>query len=467
MTGRGLMKAEGFNMRKKLLSLFLVVSLNAVAVLATAEDTVVLTAQDAEELNQDSLPELDADEVVDQAIDNYFSVRGIVPGETRKGGKVYYSAKQLVAVGSENPQWAKSRQIAFEMAMIEARSDFIIDNFGRMVNEAEQVVNKDDSSNARDIPEDLDGVSKLEAIWDKAVALGDAKMNQLLLDLGVDPSDYNSIPAAQRKNLFVKQFVSRTMSTAMGDSSGLLPVQTFEGSDKSGSSVIGVIMLYSPKLKQLASDIANQRAPILAGSSGKPLTAYVDLPVDVLTAQFGVRVVFDEDGEPVVLSYGQWGYSYQGKNQQTIIRNRQSAADTADVKASEGLINFINSSIYFSDTTETGSSVEHFIQSQGDQITEKELTNIIDRSMQTIKSRSSAQLTGTRIVKKWKYKDDNGQEIIGRVRAWSPAGQQASKDIQDFNADTSAGGQESESSGSSGGGTVRAGAELGNPEEDF
>lgn len=455
-------------MRRQFILLILVLLWSGPGVFAWGQEAAAVTADDAVQLNQDTVPELDADEVVDQAIETYFSKRGIVPGETRKGGKVYYSAKQLVAVGPENPQWAKSRQIAYETALLEARADFIFDNFGHMVNVAEQVVSQDDSSNARDIPEDLKGVGRLEAIWDKAVALGDAKLNQLLSELDVDPEQFNAVPPTQRKDLFVKKYISHSLSKAMGDSSGLLPVQSFEGIDKSGSTVIGVVMLYSPKLKQLASDIAKQRAPILEGGKGKPLAEYVELPEDVLSAQFGVRVVFDESGQPLVLSYGQWGYSYQGKSQQSIIRNRDSAAATADVKASEGLVNFVNSTTYFSDSRETGSVVEQYILSQGDEITEKDVSTIIDRSLQTIKSKSSASLAGTRVVKKWKYKAENGQEIVGRVRLWSASGQQASKDIQNFKADTSnATSTSTDSSEASGGGSVRSGAEMGNPEEDF
>ena len=439
----------------------------AISVPAFANVSEKMNQADVAELSEASVPELDVDEMIGVAIDGYFSKRGIMPGEVRKGGKVYYAAKEPVSVSADSPQWSKARQVAFEKALLKIRADFVFDAFGRTVNEAEQSISSDDSSDNREFKEDLAGVGKIEAIWKKLVAGTDAKLNEWLQGHGIDPGEYDSVPPAQRKDLFVNKYVSKTISKAMGDSSGLIPVQTFEGTDDSGTTMIGVVALYSPKLKQLASDIANKRSPILQGKKGKPLSNYIELSPEVLAAQFGIRVVFDEQGSPMVLSYGQWGYSYTGNNKKTQIRHRQTATETANTKALEGLVNFINSQLSFSDTRTTGEAVESYLQKTGDDIIEKDISTLIDKTMKSIKSKSSARMGGTRIVKQWKHKDVSGQEIIGSIRMWSLAGVEAANNIRDFKPQTSTKPKAVEKKDVKHVSGVRVGAPVTSYDEDF
>ena len=427
---------------------------------------VEITADDAEELNEAAEVQQDSYELVSKAIEDYFSSREIIEGEVRKGGKVYYSSKQVVSVGPESPSWSKARQLAFEKALLEARTNFVFDTLGRTVTESQQSTFQDDSSNNREFKDDKNGVGRISAMFDKALALGEAKLDALLQDAGVDPDEYASIPPIERKNLYINSYLTNTISKAFGDASGLLPVQTFEGQDESGTTVIGVVLLYSPKLKQLASDIANGRPPILEQPKGKPLSSYLDYSEDILASQFGVRVVFTEDGKPNVLSFGQWGYSYQGDDNRTKIRNRSVAEETADTKAKEGLVNFINSTVALSDRRTTGESIENFIEKQGNNITERDITNIIDRSSREVSTKASALLAGTRVVKTWKFKAENGQEIVGRVRNWSQKGVDSANDIKNFKAET-AREDKSEKPSSQGSNYIRSGAQMGDPEETF
>ena len=407
-------------------------SAEIIPAIVNEQETVTMTSEDVEEINEASVPIQDSAEMVTDAINSWLNVRSITPGELRKGGKIYYTANQVVSVGPESPQWAKARQIAFEKALMGVRGKFIFDTFGRTINNSELSSKRDDSTNNREFESDKSGISKVNAMWNKLIAGTDAKMNSWLVEQGLNPEDFAAVPSTERKDLFVEKYISKTISKAMGSASGLMPVQTFEGSDGSGNTSVGVIALYSPKLKQLASDIAAQRAPILESKRGKPLSTYVDIPEADLAGQFGVRVVFNEQGEPVVLSYGQWGYSYQGNNPRTLMRHRQTAQDTAQSKANEGLVNFINSQVSLLKETETGEVVEDFMEKTGDQITEQDMANLIDKTMKLLKSKASAKMDGTRTLRDWKHKDENGQEIVGSVRAWSYASVQAAREVRNF-----------------------------------
>ncbi len=396
----------------------------------------VINEAEMVEHSEQVIPAQDVDEQVDAAIESYFDRKNITEGQVKAGGKIYYAATERVAVNQVSRDWAKARQIAFEKALLNIRSRFIFDNFAKVTNETASKLFSDESSDNHEFPKDMSGVGKIEAIWNKLVAGSDAELNRWLADQGVDSSEFDALPPVEKKDLFVDSYISKTLQKAMGDSSGILPMQTFVGSDDKGNTQIGVIALYSPKLKQLASDIAQQKSPMLKGKEGKPIGAYIDLPAEVLASQFGIRVVFDENGSPIVLSYGQWGYSYEGASDNRIARARKTSYEIAETKATEGIINFINNQIALEDSTETGQVVSNYLEKQGSNVTEKDVTSMVEKMMKTVNSKSKAKIEGARRLKKWKYKTEQGHEIVGTVRAWTLAGLEQSREVKNFKSES-------------------------------
>jgi hypothetical protein len=401
---------------------------------ASAEKTI--TDKDAAEMNELSEPELSSKEAVDEAIDAYFDKHEIREGVTGKGGKVYYRAVMRVSANPSSPSWVKSRQIAFEKALLKAQSEYVFNNFGRNTLRTEQKIQSDDSDNAYDFDDTKVSKSEIIALYEKVLALGGAKLDDMLIDAGVDPNEFAAIPEAQRKNLYLNTYLTTSIKKAMGESRGLLPVMSFEGQDSKGNHSIGVVMIRSDKLQQLASDMSRQREPFLTAKKGKPLSRYIDFTGEQLATQFGVRVVFNEQGKPVVLSYGQWGFGYEGMNEARLDRARTHSADKADAVAIDALTIFMNSRLAYENESTSGEIISNFIEKQGDEITEEDVTTIIDKMNQEITLTASAKLSGTRIVKRWKYKHPYGHEIIGRVRMWSMDGVDQSKAISSFKPQT-------------------------------
>jgi len=403
-------------------------------VFSSADKTI--TDKDAAEINKLSEPEPSSSEMVEDAIDAYFDKRSINEGVTEDGGKVYYRAVKRVSAKPSSPSWVKSRQIAFEKALLEAQSKYVFNNFGRNAVKTEQTITSDESDNVHDFDDKKVSRSEIGALYDKAIALSQAKLDGLLVEAGVDPDEYEAIPEAQRKNLYLNSYLTTSIKKAIGASSGLLPVRTFEGQDGNGNHSIGVVMIRSDKLQQLASDMSRQREPFLTAKKGKPLGRYIDYSGKQLSSQFGVRVVFNEQGQPLVLSYGQWGFGYKGKNEARLDRARTHSADKADGVAVDALTIFMNSRLAYENESTSGEVISNFVEKQGDEITEEDVTAIIDKMNQTIRLTASAKLSGTRIVKRWKYKHPYGHEIIGRVRMWSMDGVEQSKAISSFKPNT-------------------------------
>ncbi len=423
-------------MRKVLAVLLAAMITHSLSAYATADPG--MTQDDVDQLNQDTTPEQDPSELVEQAIDDWFAKKKIEPGLELSGGKIYYSETEVVSVKPADPGWVKARQLAFEKALLALQSNFITDQYAHSTTETLDSREGDDSSNTREFEDkSLKGKSRLEAIWDKALAAGEAKLNQMLVGNGVDPSELDSVPPAERKNLFIRKYITHTVTKAMGDSSGLLPLKTFEGNDSKGTHVVGVIAAYSPKFKQLAYDIAHGREPATARKKGKELASWYDLPPEVMAQTFGLRVAVDENGEIALLSFGQWGYSYSGSNQQQKARARKAAGEQAETIAIAQVTNFMNSRLSLADESKRGEVVENYLLKQGDDITEKDITNLVDQFSKDIRQTSSGSVAGVRTVSRWKYQHPYGQEIIGRVKVWTREGYEGSQNLKNFKPTTS------------------------------
>jgi hypothetical protein len=191
-------------------------------------------------------------------------------------------------------------------------------------------------------------------------------------------------------------------------------------------------MVYSPRFKQLAYDMANGRDPGIGKKKGRPLDTWLNLKPEDLAHTFGIRLVVTPEGEPVILSYGQWGYSDQGSTANQKSRKKLAAAEQAESKATEQLVIFMNSTLSLSKESITGDFIEEYLLKQGDSTIEKNITTVIDKLSQQIKQTASANMGGTRTVKRWTYKHPFGHEIIGRVKMWSRQGYESAQAIKNF-----------------------------------
>lgn len=440
-----------------------------IASLGCVNAVAAIDAKDVAELNAAAEPVESAGEVVNEQINGWFQKQSLTPGISSKTGKVYYSATAVVAASPESNNWPRSRQIAFKKALNKARAKYIFDKFGNTRTTTESSSYDDSGSGSGRPDENMCAFGQFESYWEKVKALAGAKLDESLREAGVDPDRFRSTPEEKQKELFYESTLTKTIKSASGEISGLIPVQTFEGQSKDGSAVIGVIMMYSPKLYVLADDLRNGRDPTLSGKkSGRPLVEYTDRSKDQLKNMMGLRIVFDEDSRPVLLSYGQWGYSYKGNNARSMERHRLNAFQKADIRSQEELTEFINGKLSMKNESEAGEIVREYITvhcEDGDVVQRNESEEqLIDRLSGQMEIKASAQAAGTTEVKRWNYKNEYGQEIIGVVRAWTLDGLNTARQIKEQKQNLSVA-RNHEKKGYDA--NVMASEELSNPEEDF
>lgn len=347
---------------------------------------------------------------------------GIDFTEENKRGQRFYKAIKMVKVGETNSQWPKWRVVAYKDAFRQIQQDFLEAEYGKIAGDTLNDYFSDDSDNKLDFPEagDRQANTKLAEIWDKVVALTGAKLDKALEELGVDPAEFKAKPLEQRKQLFKDNFVESSVKKAAGQLNGLITTQTFEGVDSKGNHSVGVIAMYYGKLKQLADDIVKKRNPMLTNKNGKPVSSYIPTQGKKLAETFGPRIVFNENGEPAIIAYGQWSYSYKGQSERKRARGYDHALKKAKTESQKQIAKFLHSAASYKEMEETNAQDEEVAIMSGEgNLRKEDIIGIIDKIQSTMKVHFKADLRGMKVAKEWSYQHPSGHEIIGVVTVWS------------------------------------------------
>lgn len=269
---------------------------------AQGSQPVEITQQDIN--TQNEMSDASTKDITPKSIEDFFEEFadnfGIEYGIT-KDGKTFYTGKSTVAVNDTDPQFAQALQNAYQKAMLNLQSEFIRDAFGRIATSKIQNYEADNSTNAKEFDE-LPKGDKVDQILNKLTQLAGAQLDKALKDLGIDT---NSLSEDRKKTLLKQEFLNKTMTNAIGSMSGLVPVQTIV-TQRRGEYDVGVVAVISNKTRQLAKDMALARQSAIKGK-GKAISEYLPKDTKGFLNEYGIRLVYDENGAPIILSYGNWG----------------------------------------------------------------------------------------------------------------------------------------------------------------
>lgn len=387
------------------------------------------------ETNAMAEPEENTDPLA-KAFEAFKKKRGFEYGQRDKRGRVFFRGTATVDVGATNSQWGKHRALAYDKALMAAQGAFLRDQYGEntvsflMTMFGDESDSKDDFS---DIPSDAtERQKKIETMVDKAIALGDAKLNEKLRELGIDPEEFKAKPVKQKKVLFQEALRKTMMVKAAARIIGLAPIQTFEYTAKDGTTSIGVVMVYSPRLRDFAEDTYKGRMPMFRGTPTKGLEDIIPSKGSVLLDQFGLRIVFDKKGNPCIVSYGQWATNYRGKNSRMKSKSQERAKKMARAMADSYITLFQNMRLVYTEDAELEGLFEQRKVKMSDETvpTEEDVQELLDVYSERIKAKGTADMAGrgTRISRIVKH--SNGHEIAVCVRVWTVENLQNTKDIR-------------------------------------
>lgn len=149
-------------------------------------------------------------------------------GTTNARGKVIFYKVIDVDGNKASSDFFRQVELAYEKAYLGALKDFSYFLVNKTSSEIFSEFFNDDSSNAGEFKnEKAEGVSKIQAIGEKILALSEAHLDQMLQKAGVDPSQYSSRPKDEKIRLLNDVFMTRTKSATSTQMSGITILDNF------------------------------------------------------------------------------------------------------------------------------------------------------------------------------------------------------------------------------------------------
>lgn len=229
-----------------------------------------------------------------KSMESYLKENGWVVGENKANDTRFYVAIGISYLEKTTQEDnLPSRYNAYHKAMLMAKQEMVEFIDAKIIHESilsyregdlQRVQNLDDFMFWRNVS--LITMEKLREIETKS----DGKKSVL------------SLEELEKLALSTEEFMRVTRSSAQAELFGIQPVKVFEGVDDNGNYGIGVVAIKSPRLSKIAMSLIN-RQPVNKQKPGEPIKD--QLEAEKLFTSFGPVVVIDENGEPVVLGFGQ------------------------------------------------------------------------------------------------------------------------------------------------------------------
>lgn len=371
---------------------------------------------------QNSLSDASTKDITPQSLDDFFDEfadqHGISYGEDNDG-KVFFTGRATVSLAETDPAYAKALSMAFDEAMLNMQAEFVREVFGKQTEITRQKLFSDDSTNAREF-EKLPPEGRLSQIFNKITELAGAQLDSALAELGVSGAD--GLTEERKKVLMADSLIQEISTRAFGSMQGLVPVQSsITKADGSGNYEVGVIAIMSDKTRQIATDMRQKRASLIKGK-GRELKSVLPANNEGFLGEHGIRLIYNEAGAPVIISYGQWSF-LPDTDGYINNRKREAATEQAMARADAAVAAFINRAIEFKRSAQSAKDVEKSITETvtGTDVSlaEKTAKEIIDITSKDVSARSEMNLRGLRTLKRWSAKDANGVQYVGVVRFYS------------------------------------------------
>lgn len=330
-----------------------------------------------------------------------------------------------VKVKPSDPNWVNARSMAYSEALIDAYAkvaqEISLTSKNSMVKEL-----LDDQTPPQLDPERAN--TEFSSLIDKLAAVAGGMLDKKLEELGVDPTQYDKAPVEKRKTLLKDAISKRSEVKAIADTTGMVPLQTFEGKDSDGTYLIRVAISKDTDRIALLKTILRQGervAPNEAKASDKSLEDRLMLVPELMFSQFGSRLIYDEEGFPVLVSFGQAGVPNRGSSVEKSI-GYESAKNLAKTSAIDSMTSLLQSSTTFRNIVNQIASESKdmkIISDKGSVIEEVYEDASYAHSIDS-KTATTSQITnfaGTREFHTWSYTlPDTKQEVVGVVMIWSP-----------------------------------------------
>lgn len=344
---------------------------------------------------------------VQDIVAEYLESKGMAEGENKKkDGSSYYVAVGygVIQAPLDSRGYTDSRVNAYNKAMLDAKAkmaeyleisirtetehDYAEGNFGG--NEAAE---QDELS-----------------IRAKLKRLITAKLDDALREEGLDPE---AADRAARERVAKKQlnsdFYQKAISTAAkAEITGMQVMCSFEGVPAGKKGEIGVVSIWSPKLQAMAQSIS-RGGKLPSGVGKNPIKEQIPTEKKVLLSTFGIQQKIDENGNLVLVAFGQAGAVTDSPQSANAARNK------AKMQAMAAIREFAGETVAVTTDAMNAESVDEFENAAEEYNDASAYSQKIKAVAETMK------ISGIATIKNWEAKHPiTGRTVYGAVCAWSP-----------------------------------------------
>jgi len=402
----------------------------------------------AESAVEDLQPEACAAEETKDAstlLTEYLESKGWTQGANQNKGGTFIVQTGIGAIQAPpgHPSYNDARVRAFDKAMLDAKAklaksleeEISVAVETRYVEPAKEMKGpRQEIANAI-----LDSAGSLA---DKSVKIGAKYLDSKLVEQGLAPlnADEDIESARQRMKPALEKLKAITSedsfkkSIAANATAAISGAQAFYTIEvvKGKRAEIGVVLIWSPKLGEMASSLVTGR-PVRNVKPKTPIREQLVQDKKVLLSTFGIQQKINEKGEYVLVSYGQSG----ARNDSS--RSAQAAYDKAALLARAQIRQFAGETIAVSEAQE---QAEETLEYDNGALPDYNDASSYEQYQKTVAAKM--KINGIMEVKRWNAVHPiSGLPVYGVIMSWSPAAAEfaraTKKEIEDTAKDGAAG----------------------------
>jgi len=341
-----------------------------------------------------------------------------------------------VMLSPEDPNWVNARSLAYNKALVQAYQK--VAEYLSLTNEVKMMQELFRDSERPTLGEDVK--SNIDILLDKSVALVGGAIDNKLVEYGIDPAQFNSASDSTKKTMLRDAISTQSVKLAIASTTGMIPYQTFEGKNQDGAHVIRVVVSAEPDRIALVKTILLKRAQIMPNLDKKAQKSLYDRLVlgrEVLVNQFGTRLMYDEQGYPVLVAFGQAGIeksaTHSGRAARSEIAQRKAVANADAVLTL--LLNSTTSSKEITKQVLQHLEEEKVISEKAagtvtNELSETDTYNEYIDSKTTVSGRIQ-NFAGRSEFYNWSYEfPKTNHKVAGVILVWSPQAAQHAQGIK-------------------------------------
>ncbi len=403
-----------------------VISTEDVTDTAQPNQTTQEVIQAAEAKVQDAMADVDhkAKQIVRQQTEK-FRLKG------RRDIRIMYGTALVKARPSEG-KWGDARVIAYQKAVMSAREKLLKQLYADVATEMVR-----ESFKTNQLPEisdeELRKQAGLEGALDMLVAIADTALDGRVEKMGIDGKAYVAASPSKRKIMMKKAFSKTTSRLSRGELGGTIVTKTFETTDENGNTAISVVLTTSNKMKNTLQDLRLSKGNIQPDPRKARISIeqYLEKNKSNLMYQYGLNLMHDELGYPVLISYAQAGNDCNPVDYEECIENREFSFIEAE---NDAFSNFAEAyqltGKLQTESTRGEEKIKDATITRGDEGTETvegTVSRIIKETREMSRQTSSVKgLVGIKETLRWTEKHPvTGKEINGIVLTWHPVNEQS------------------------------------------